>query len=970
MLQLVTTGSTSCVRDKRRRRIPYRLSNDAITGIAVLLLVAALTGWGWQYGCEAGSTTTTSFSGWMALGVTVLCALVTTTSIIVQRLYSTPTLHNRTDAALRKDAFLQKAGDAYGYRQSKAGFIDDWRPRELPSLLHPHHRNHQAQQEVYLDYAGAALPWQSQLRQQQLAHNAVYANPHSTGPAAARTARAMEVARKRVLDWLDGHAGRYAGLTTTNTTDTNHHHNMDTHPGYELVWTSGTTDALRLVATYTAWSGPCPTCGRPGSQLVHPTAAHTSLVGMTMRGSPSGTTTCVPTRQLVTDLPQRERPSWVYTAENNNQCPQCAHRIVPNLLALPLECNFGGDKMDSWSSVRNATWMQADATRPWWTLLDLAKAVATGPVSLRQLNPDFATLSFYKVFGSPTGLGCLLVKRSIVSTWLGQPTEQARYYGGGAVDLVLPRRHLMLPRSAPSLLASLQSGTVHFRGIVELPYGFDVIEQLGGMKAIQRHTQCLVRELVTRLRALKHANGKAVVKLYGSWACENVQDAGPTVAFNLQRQDGSYVGYNEVAKLAALNRPCPIQLRVGCLCNPGACQEALQLDEDQVLENYRKTGHVCGDDIDIIDGMPTGVVRASLGKDSTWEDLDALVCFVERVFVATAPSTETSWDGAPRQVVVEEQYIFPIKSCAAQRVPEWMLNTATSRLAYDREFALVDSSGTAMRLQRYPQMAFIEPTVSLTDQTMTVRAPGMPPLEIHLTATGRRVAYGEGIIRVCGNKCSGVLWGDLTVAQWFSDFLQVQCWLARYSDGNYELPDGGLEVDDDNDDDGDGTIPQTPSRVVTTKRNPRKVAFANEQPLLLISKQAVDLLNDVLASQKEGSVTSRHFRPNFVVSMTTDQDGNDDSNKLSKLAHAEDGWTRVRYQNRQIALRVVGPCARCAMVDVDPRSGTKGHGTLRALADYRRRQHGQINFGIFLQGTSHNGVRQTWVREGDVLVCE
>jgi len=58
-------------------------------------------------------------------------------------------------------------------------------------------------------------------------------------------------------------------------------------------------------------------------------------------------------------------------------------------------------------------------------------------------------------------------------------------------------------------------------------------------------------------------------------------------------------------------------------------------------------GKQCGDDLDLIEGRPTGLVRASLGKDSTWEDVDHLVTFIHRTFVL-APA-----DGARRGAQAE-----------------------------------------------------------------------------------------------------------------------------------------------------------------------------------------------------------------------------------------------------------------------------------------------------------------------------
>ena len=40
----------------------------------------------------------------------------------------------------------------------------------------------------------------------------------------------------------------------------------------------------------------------------------------------------------------------------------------------------------------------------------------------------------------------------------------------------------------------------------------------------------------------------------------------------------------------------------------------------------------------MIDGRPTGVLRASMGKDSLWEDVDALLQFILNNFVNDSPS--------------------------------------------------------------------------------------------------------------------------------------------------------------------------------------------------------------------------------------------------------------------------------------------------------------------------------------------
>ena len=44
-------------------------------------------------------------------------------------------------------------------------------------------------------------------------------------------------------------------------------------------------------------------------------------------------------------------------------------------------------------------------------LLDAAAFVPTNRLDLGRWHPDFVALSFYKMFGYPTGVGCLLARK-------------------------------------------------------------------------------------------------------------------------------------------------------------------------------------------------------------------------------------------------------------------------------------------------------------------------------------------------------------------------------------------------------------------------------------------------------------------------------------------------------------------------------------------------------------------------------
>ncbi len=56
----------------------------------------------------------------------------------------------------------------------------------------------------------------------------------------------------------------------------------------------------------------------------------------------------------------------------------------------------------------------------WVLMLDVAKAAANGPVHLPSLGADLACLSFYKLFGEPTGLGALVGTRRALGLLLAQ----------------------------------------------------------------------------------------------------------------------------------------------------------------------------------------------------------------------------------------------------------------------------------------------------------------------------------------------------------------------------------------------------------------------------------------------------------------------------------------------------------------------------------------------------------------------
>jgi uncharacterized protein YcbX len=229
-------------------------------------------------------------------------------------------------------------------------------------------------------------------------------------------------------------------------------------------------------------------------------------------------------------------------------------------------------------------------------------------------------------------------------------------------------------------------------------------------------------------------------------------------------------------------------------------------------------------------------------------------------------------------------HVYAIKSCGGTAVEEWEVDERGLR--HDRRWMLVDETGRFLSQRRHPRMALI--VVRMEADHLVVSAPEMPPLQVPF-------ALPENEPLLAG------VWDDLVETlpvgeeadRWFGEFLGVRCRLVH-------LPDESVrEVDPDYGRAGD------------------RVGLADGFPFLLISEGSLDDLN----ARLEHSLPMNRFRPNLVVAGCE--------------PFAEDGWRRVRIG--ALSLRVVKPCARCAITTVDQESAARGKEPLRTLATFRKR---------------------------------
>ena len=152
----------------------------------------------------------------------------------------------------------------------------------------------------------------------------------------------------------------------------------------------------------------------------------------------------------------------------------------------------------------------------WLWCLDAAKLAATSVLDLsfsshpelKSFRPHFITVSFYKMFGYPTGLGALLIRRDV------EPILRKSYYGGGTLAAAAADS-MFEARKADSMHEYMEDGTPNYYAIAALPRCFEFLKSMGGMETIQERTFQLTKILAQGMTALQHSNGQSLCTLYG-----------------------------------------------------------------------------------------------------------------------------------------------------------------------------------------------------------------------------------------------------------------------------------------------------------------------------------------------------------------------------------------------------------------------------------------------------------------------
>ena len=232
-------------------------------------------------------------------------------------------------------------------------------------------------------------------------------------------------------------------------------------------------------------------------------------------------------------------------------------------------------------------------------------------------------------------------------------------------------------------------------------------------------------------------------------------------------------------------------------------------------------------------------------------------------------------------------WLYPVKSCRG--APVEFLDLGPLGPEGDRRFMIVDREGRFLSQRSHPRMTLIRATprpeggVRLAWEEETVEVP-FP------------MAGALRTVEIWRDRVEALDCGD-AVASWLHARLGVPCRLVAFPPGGRRLrPDG----------------------------RPRSTAFADAEAVLVTGEASLAEINASLARP----VPMERFRPNLVVA--------------GAAPWAEDGWKRLEIG--RAVLELTRPCARCAIVAVDPGTGTRDTAPLRALGELRRRD-GEVWFG-------------------------
>ncbi len=437
------------------------------------------------------------------------------------------------------------------YPEYENPVLDELRKNQFPML----------NDKVYVDWTGAAQAPASLIKQHfDFLTNNLLGNPHSHhAPSMFAMNEVMET-REAILRFFKANPDEY-----------------------EVIFTKNATEAILILQHYMF----------RGGELLLTADNHNSMNGLREIAKREGG--IVRYSSITPELTLNEEDLTMklsYPRNTNNK-----------LFGFPAKSNYSG-------VMHDLKWVEFAQEKGWDVVLDAAAFMANNRLDLSVIKPDFIPISFYKMFGYPTGLGCLIIKKEKYAKL------DKRWFSGGSILLVSVMKDFFAPETVG--YARYEDGTINFANIPAIKNGLKFVESLGDVKPRVVSIASWLHQQLSEMKV--NGNSIAVYNTKGN----------DTVAFNIKKgeqvMDAWY--FEQAASKAG------IFVRTGCFCDPGANEEVFQykidnfekfynsklLPSQMTIENLREYS---GD-------VSIGAIRASFGYANNFDDVQKFAEFTKQ----------------------------------------------------------------------------------------------------------------------------------------------------------------------------------------------------------------------------------------------------------------------------------------------------------------------------------------------------
>lgn len=484
---------------------------------------------------------------------TIFIAITAVASLLIMK--------SNTESDLSSEAAFQnflKAYPSYGSTE----LLDRLRAEEYSRLDRSRH--------VYLDYTGGGLYAESQVRKhRQLLVEGVFGNPHSVNPSSLASTDLVERTREHILRFF----------------------NADTEE-YFAIFTSNASHALKLIGESYPF---------PNGRYLLTFDNHNSVNGIReFAHARSAQVTYAP---II--LPDMRLDATALESELSRPSNK-GH----NLFAYPAQSNFSGVQ-------HSLEWVTRAREAGWDVLLDAAAFVPTNKLDLSMIKPDFIPISFYKMFGYPTGVGVLIARKAALNK-LRRP-----WFAGGTITVAsVQADRYYLAQGAPAF----EDGTLNYLSIPAADIGLKHMEAIS-YDIIHERVRCLTGWLLQNLTEMKHSTGRPLARVFGPIT---MQGRGGAVSVNFFDKEGNPISHHFIESEASVRN---ISLRTGCFCNPGAGEVALRISPVELTACFKQADSdaehrfTLDDFLSCMHRESSGAVRVSVGMVTNFADVQHFLGF-------------------------------------------------------------------------------------------------------------------------------------------------------------------------------------------------------------------------------------------------------------------------------------------------------------------------------------------------------